>query len=93
MKTMTENFDAGIGWGALQDKDYAKAATELKAAVEANRSGLAKGFEPAVSAGAVVLAADSARLSERYLVRGSRCGGCASGQRRPGSRSMRDRNM
>ncbi|HTW31298.1 MAG TPA: hypothetical protein VMD76_06440 [Candidatus Sulfotelmatobacter sp.] len=35
-KTMTENFDAGIGWGALQDKDYAKAAQELKAAVDAN---------------------------------------------------------
>jgi tetratricopeptide (TPR) repeat protein len=37
MKTqMTENFEAGIGWGALQDKDYAKAAQHLKAAVDAN---------------------------------------------------------
>jgi tetratricopeptide (TPR) repeat protein len=36
LKTMTENFNAGIGWGALQDKDYAKAAKYLKAAVEAN---------------------------------------------------------
>jgi len=35
-KTMTENFNAAIGWGALQDKDYAKAAQGLKAAVEAN---------------------------------------------------------
>ena len=35
-KTMTENFNAGIGWGALQDKDYAKAAKFLKAAVDAN---------------------------------------------------------
>lgn len=34
--TMTENFEAGIGWGALQDKDNAKAAQHLKAAVEAN---------------------------------------------------------
>ena len=33
---MTENFEAGIGWGALQDKDYAKAAQHLKAAVDAN---------------------------------------------------------
>lgn len=33
---MTENFQAGIGWGALQDKDNAKAATALKAAVDAN---------------------------------------------------------
>jgi tetratricopeptide (TPR) repeat protein len=33
---MTGNFEAGIGWGALQDKDYAKAATHLKAAVDAN---------------------------------------------------------
>ncbi len=33
---MTGNFEAGIGWGALQDKDYAKAAQHLKAAVEAN---------------------------------------------------------
>src|SRR5579872_879985 len=33
---MTGNFDAGIGWGALQDKDYAKAAQSLKAAVDAN---------------------------------------------------------
>jgi hypothetical protein len=36
IKTMKENFDAGIGWGALQDKDYAKAATGLKDAEEAN---------------------------------------------------------
>ena len=37
MKTqMTENFDAAVGWGALQDKDYKKAADELKAAVDAN---------------------------------------------------------
>jgi hypothetical protein len=35
-KTMKENFNAGIGWGALQDKDYAKAAQGLKAATEAN---------------------------------------------------------
>src|SRR5579871_31018 len=35
-KTMKENFNAGIGWGALQDKDYAKAAQYLKAAVESN---------------------------------------------------------
>ncbi len=33
---MTGNFEAGIGWGALQDKDYAKAATHLKAATDAN---------------------------------------------------------
>jgi tetratricopeptide (TPR) repeat protein len=33
---MTENFEAGIGWGALQEKDYPKAAQHLKAAVEAN---------------------------------------------------------
>ncbi|MGC2448006.1 MAG: hypothetical protein WA477_10200 [Candidatus Sulfotelmatobacter sp.] len=33
---MTGNFDAGVGWGALQDKDYAKAAQFLKAAVDAN---------------------------------------------------------
>lgn len=33
---MTENFQAGIGWGALQDKDYKKAADNLKAAVDAN---------------------------------------------------------
>jgi len=33
---MTENFQAGIGWGALQDKDNAKAATALKGAVDAN---------------------------------------------------------
>ncbi len=33
---MTGNFESGIGWGALQDKDYAKAATHLKAAVDAN---------------------------------------------------------
>jgi tetratricopeptide (TPR) repeat protein len=33
---MTGNFEAGIGWAALQDKDYAKAATHLKAATEAN---------------------------------------------------------
>src|SRR5579862_2805523 len=35
-KAMLENFNAGIGWGALQDKDYAKSAQYLKAAVEAN---------------------------------------------------------
>jgi len=35
-KAMKENFNAGIGWGALQDKDYAKSAQGLKAAVEAN---------------------------------------------------------
>jgi hypothetical protein len=34
--TMKENFNAGIGWGALQQKDNAKAAQFLKAAVEAN---------------------------------------------------------
>jgi tetratricopeptide (TPR) repeat protein len=33
---MTGNFESGIGWGALQDKDNAKAATHLKAAVDAN---------------------------------------------------------
>jgi hypothetical protein len=33
---MTGNFEAGIGWGGLQDKDYAKAAQHLKAAVDAN---------------------------------------------------------
>jgi tetratricopeptide (TPR) repeat protein len=36
VKTMTENFNAGIGWGALQDKDYAKAAKYLTDAVNAN---------------------------------------------------------
>lgn len=36
LATMTENFNAGIGWGALQDKDYAKAAKFLKAAVDSN---------------------------------------------------------
>ena len=33
---MTGNFAAGVGWGALQDKDYAKAAQFLKMAVDAN---------------------------------------------------------
>jgi tetratricopeptide (TPR) repeat protein len=33
---MTGNFEAGVGWGALQEKDYAKAAQHLKAAVDAN---------------------------------------------------------
>lgn len=33
---MTGNFEAGIGWGALQEKDLAKAAQHLKAAVDAN---------------------------------------------------------
>jgi len=33
---MTGNFNAAAGWGALQDKDYAKAAQFLKAATEAN---------------------------------------------------------
>jgi len=33
---MTGNFEAGIGWGALQDKDYAKSAQHLKAASDAN---------------------------------------------------------
>jgi hypothetical protein len=33
---MTGNFDSAVGWGALQDKDYPKAAQSLKAAVEAN---------------------------------------------------------
>jgi len=33
---MSGNFEAGVGWGALQDKDYKKAADELKAAVDAN---------------------------------------------------------
>ncbi len=33
---MTGNFDAAVGWGALQDKDYAKSAQSLKAAVDAN---------------------------------------------------------
>lgn len=33
---MTENFAAGVGWGALQDKDYPKAAQFLKQAVDAN---------------------------------------------------------
>lgn len=35
-KTMKENFDAGIGWGALQNKDNAKAAQFLKAATDDN---------------------------------------------------------
>jgi hypothetical protein len=34
--TMKENFNAGIGWGALQDKDNAKSGQFLKAAVESN---------------------------------------------------------
>jgi hypothetical protein len=34
--TMTENFRAGIGWGALQVQDYPKAEEGLKGAVEAN---------------------------------------------------------
>jgi len=33
---MLENFNAAVGWGALQDKDYAKAAQHLKAAIDAN---------------------------------------------------------
>jgi tetratricopeptide (TPR) repeat protein len=33
---MTGNFESGVGWGALQEKDYAKAAQHLKAAVDAN---------------------------------------------------------
>lgn len=33
---MAENFEAGIGWGALQGNDKAKAAQHLKNAVEAN---------------------------------------------------------
>ncbi|MGA7751747.1 MAG: hypothetical protein WCB05_02920 [Candidatus Sulfotelmatobacter sp.] len=36
IKTMRENFDAGIGWGALQEKNYPKAAGGLKDAEEAN---------------------------------------------------------
>lgn len=36
LATMKENFQAGIGWGALQDKDNAKAAQFLKQAVDAN---------------------------------------------------------
>ncbi len=36
LKTMKENFNAGIGWGALQDKDYSKAAQFLKSATESN---------------------------------------------------------
>ena len=34
--TMQENFAAGVGWGALQDKDNAKAAQFLKQAIDAN---------------------------------------------------------
>jgi len=33
---MAGNFNAAVGWGALQDKDYAKSAKFLKAAVDAN---------------------------------------------------------
>ena len=33
---MSGNFNAAAGWGALQDKDYAKAAQFLKGATEAN---------------------------------------------------------
>jgi tetratricopeptide (TPR) repeat protein len=33
---MTGNFSAGVGWGALQEKNYPKAAQFLKAAVDAN---------------------------------------------------------
>jgi hypothetical protein len=36
VKTMKENFLAGIGWGALQASDDAKAAQNLKDATEAN---------------------------------------------------------
>jgi hypothetical protein len=36
VSTMKENFLAGIGWGALQEKDNAKAAQFLKQAVDAN---------------------------------------------------------
>ena len=35
-KAMLENFNAGVGWGALQNKDYPNTAKYLKAAVEAN---------------------------------------------------------
>jgi tetratricopeptide (TPR) repeat protein len=34
--TMKSNFDAGVGWGALQEKDYAKAAQYLKQALDDN---------------------------------------------------------
>ncbi|MGB8060895.1 MAG: hypothetical protein WCF26_03300 [Candidatus Sulfotelmatobacter sp.] len=34
--TMKENFNAGIGWGALQEKNNAKAAQFLKAALDSN---------------------------------------------------------
>lgn len=33
---MKANFIAGIGWGELQNKNYPKAAEELKAAIDAN---------------------------------------------------------
>jgi len=33
---MKGNFEAAVGWGALQDKDYKKAADMLRAAVDAN---------------------------------------------------------
>src|SRR5579871_589526 len=36
LKTMKENFLAGVGWGALQDKNYAKAEEGLKGAIDAN---------------------------------------------------------
>jgi hypothetical protein len=36
VKTMKENFEAGVGWGALQVQDYPKAEEGLKAAEEAN---------------------------------------------------------
>ena len=36
LKTMKENFLAGIGWAALQEKDYPKAEEGLKGAIDAN---------------------------------------------------------
>src|SRR5579864_7664597 len=36
LKPMKENFLAGVGWGALQDKNYAKAEEGLKGAIDAN---------------------------------------------------------
>ena len=67
---MTGNFDSAVGWGALQDKDYPKAAQSLKAAVEANPPDSQRDLA-LLSPGTGLSATESPRLSERHLVRRS----------------------
>ena len=70
-----------IGWGALQDKDTAKAATHLKAAVDANPPDSAKDLSLLYPLALVVLAANASGLSERDMVRGARRSSCTCCQR------------